>query len=327
MAVGSDISSAGNSEALGELWNGAEWKLSSMVTPSGAKNLHVEAVSCSAATACTAVGYYGTSSGGTEILAERWNGTEWKTQSVPNPNPTAFASLGGVACASATSCEATGTVVTGVLEATTFAAIWNGTEWKLQTTLNPEADASLATVSCTSGSACTSVGGGLNGVLIERWNGTAWSTQKGVNISAVYSQSLRGVSCTSATACIAVGSYEEKLAGPLTDIAEIWNGTEWTRQTVPTPSGAKETNLERVSCTSSTSCMATGRYINSAGIKLALGEMLSGTEWQMVSIPNPTGAQASQLSGVSCASSVECVGVGFYENSSGAIVTLAEVGP
>ncbi|MGA8363232.1 MAG: fibronectin type III domain-containing protein [Solirubrobacteraceae bacterium] len=327
VAVGSDIGSGGNWEALGEIWNGAEWKLSAMVTPSGSKNLHAEAVSCSSATACTAVGSYETSSGAGEVLAERWNGTEWKTQSVPNPNPAGWASLVGVSCTSATSCEATGSVLTAAFETTTFGAIWNGTEWKLQTTLSPEAGAALGTVSCTSASACTSVGGMRNNVLIERWNGTAWSTQNGVKIPAVYSQSLRGVSCTSATACIAVGSYEEKLAGPLTDFAEIWNGTEWTRQTVPTPGGAKETNLERVSCTSSTSCIATGRYMTSAGAKLALGEMLSGTEWQVVSIPNPTGAQASQLSGVSCASSVECVGVGFYENSLGAIVTLAEVGP
>ena len=41
-------------------------------------------VSCTSATACTAVGY-DASVGTTVTLAERWNGTSWKIQSTPNP--------------------------------------------------------------------------------------------------------------------------------------------------------------------------------------------------------------------------------------------------
>jgi hypothetical protein len=41
-------------------------------------------VSCTSATACTAVGYY-TNSGGTDVtLAEGWNGTSWAIQVTPS---------------------------------------------------------------------------------------------------------------------------------------------------------------------------------------------------------------------------------------------------
>ena len=43
------------------------------------------AVSCTSATACTAVGYYATTSGASAALAERWNGTAWAVQPTPNP--------------------------------------------------------------------------------------------------------------------------------------------------------------------------------------------------------------------------------------------------
>src|SRR5690348_11177752 len=45
----------------------------------------LNAVSCSAATACTAVGTNLSPSGVNVTLAERWNGTSWHHQSTPNP--------------------------------------------------------------------------------------------------------------------------------------------------------------------------------------------------------------------------------------------------
>jgi hypothetical protein len=326
--VGSYKNSAGNPEVLGESWNGIEWKLSSMPTPSGVKSiLNVEAVSCSSATACTAVGNYENSSGVTELLAERWNGTEWKLQTVPNPNNKAYVEFNGVSCTSSTSCEAVGTAVPGAFEYKTIAESWNGTEWKIQTTLDPETEDGFLSVSCTASSACTATGESSQGMLIEQWNGTEWKAEKGVSVSGAYLQYLHGVSCASATACTAVGSYREKSTGPYADFAESWNGTEWSRQTLPTPSGAKETFLEDVSCSSSTSCIATGTYVSSSGTKLTLGDLWNGTEWLLISTPNPTGATSSDLSGLSCASSSECTAVGHYVNSSGTTVTLAESDP
>src|ERR1700722_19747616 len=45
---------------------------------------NIESVSCSAFTACTAVGTDLNTSGIHVTLAERWNGTDWQRQATPN---------------------------------------------------------------------------------------------------------------------------------------------------------------------------------------------------------------------------------------------------
>jgi hypothetical protein len=67
------------------------------------------AVTCTSASACTAVGTYTASSGKGVTLAERWNGKSWKIQSSPNLAGALLSQLVGVACTSATSCTAVGT--------------------------------------------------------------------------------------------------------------------------------------------------------------------------------------------------------------------------
>jgi hypothetical protein len=321
VGVGDDKNSSRVFVPLGEAWNGTEWQLKSMPVPSGSVEVTLEGVSCSSSTACTAVGSYQTSTGPYKTLAERWNGSEWTIQSTPTPTGESyFVGLDGVSCSSATSCIAVGFVEVGVFKDTTLIESWNGTEWKIQTSPNPSKEVNaLHGVSCTSSTACTAVGTIYSGVLIERWNGTEWVFQTGANGGS--GSGLNAVSCTSATACTAVGG------SGTSGLAESWNGTAWTSQNIPSPSGAKETTLLGTACPSTASCVATGWYINSSGAKVALGEGWNGTEWQIVSTPNPTGATSSELSGVSCASSAECTAVGHYLNSSGTNVTLAESGP
>jgi len=57
---------------------------------------------------------------------------------------------------------------------------------------------------------------------------------------------------------------------------------------------------------------------------LTLAERWNGTSWAVQPTPNLTGATQSELSGVSCASTRACSAVGYYYNSSGDLVTLAE---
>ena len=54
---------------MAERWNGTAWAMQSIPNPNGSGQLN--GVSCTSASACTAVGYYG----GYVTLAERWNGT------------------------------------------------------------------------------------------------------------------------------------------------------------------------------------------------------------------------------------------------------------
>jgi hypothetical protein len=63
-------------------------------------------VSCSAGTACTAVGAYLSSANKWFTLAEHWNGSEWTIQSTPTSEESVLS--GGVSCPVTASCAAVG---------------------------------------------------------------------------------------------------------------------------------------------------------------------------------------------------------------------------
>ena len=150
----------------------------------------------------------------------------------------------------------------------TLAERWNGTSWKVQSTPNPPGGQhnSLQGISCTSATACTAVGNYFNSAgklvtLAERWNGTAWTVQGTPNPSGAGGSYLEGVSCTSATACTAVGYSDQDLRLPPVTLAERWNGTAWTIEPTPDPTGGQSLSrrLSGVSCTTATTCTAVGR--------------------------------------------------------------------
>jgi hypothetical protein len=97
-------------------------------------------------------------------------------------------------------------------------------------------------------------------VVAELWDGNNWTLQSVDTDDAVDGlDELNGVSCTSATACTAVGTLIGYVA-VVAPVAEAWNGTSWTIQNTPTPSGAGYySQFNGVSCTSATACTAVGK--------------------------------------------------------------------
>jgi hypothetical protein len=237
---------AGFGPPLAEHWDGTTWTTKPTVDPRPTESDSLfSGVSCTSATACTAVGATinnasATPPGTVFTLAERWNGSSWTVQ--PTPNPGGSGSFKAVSCTSATSCFAVGFGGAG-----TLAAHWNGSTWTVQPTPSP---GSFNGVSCTSDTACTAVGSYFNGTRLvtvaARWNGSVWTAQTTPNTDGF--SELKSVSCSSATSCTAVGD-------PF--LAEHWDGTSWTIQ--PTPSSNPFTRLAAVSCSSGASCTAVGQ--------------------------------------------------------------------
>jgi hypothetical protein len=329
-ATGWYASGLGVSALLVERWNGTEWSTESAPSPSGATTMSLTGVSCTSSTACVGTGGYVNSSGTGLTLAESWNGTEWTIKSTPNPSGATSSVLAGLSCTSSTACMAAGYDLNSSGKYVSFAEGWNGTEWTIKSTPNPSgAQATvLQGVSCTSASACTAVGdyessSGNWETLVERWNGTEWTIQTSPNLSGSTVSGLRGVSCTSSTACISTGDAVNS-SGAYVTLAETWNGSTWTVQTTPNPSGAKNSHLRAVSCASSTVCTATGEYVNSSGTTVSLAEHWNGTEWSIQTTPIPSGAKESDLQGASCTSSTACTSVGSYTNNQGITINLAE---
>jgi hypothetical protein len=97
-------------------------------------------------------------------------------------------------------------------------------------------------------------------------------------------------------------------------------GLSWT--TVPTPAPTYAT-IASNSCVSN-SCVNVGTYSSDGGAQFAYASTntnSTGTQENAKATPNPAGATASQLDGVSCAGL--CTAVGMYTSSSGTKLSLA----
>lgn len=150
-----------------------------------------------------------------------------------------------------------------------------------------------------------------NGMLIEfaeRWDGTSWSVIPMPAPSDATDSRLFGVSCTAANACTAAG-VDITSGGDLT-LVERWDGSSWSIQPTPNPTGAGDSSIRSVSCTSATRCTAAGEALGDYvdGSDHTLVETWNGAVWSIQSSPNPT--PSNILRGVSCASLTACSAVG-----------------
>lgn len=288
------------------------WSLQTTATPESFGQMFD--VSCTAADACTAVG---------GSLAQRWNGSSWKSQTLATPAGAKSIDMRGVSCVSSSACFAVGRYMNASSNMVTLAEFWNGTEWSVQSIPNPtSAAAVLEDVSCSSTTECTAVGlfsesgpPELVKTLAIRWNGTEWKIQSTPNPSnTAY---LSAVSCPSSSFCMAAGFYYDSGASAWTPTSMRWNGTEWTTKAAVKPGGATMSWLYGVSCTSSTECTAVGDKEVSALTHehQTMAQRWNGTEWKLQSTPNPE-ATNRNLEDVSCTSSVACTAIGSYINGS-----------
>jgi hypothetical protein len=308
---------------LAERWDGTSWTVKSTPNPARGTLVGLDQVTCTSATACTAVGAYTATSGKRDTLAERWNGTSWTIQSTSNQAGATESGLTAVACTTATACTAVGSYINSSNKTVTLAERLHGKSWKVESTPNQAGttQSQLTGVACTSATRCIAVGSyvaksGTRNTLAERWNGHSWTITRTPNPATSSGSQLSGVACTSAAACTAVGGYFNKSGFGVT-LAERWNGKSWKVQSTPKTSGAPYSVLSGVECTSATACTAVGDYTNRSAIEFTLTERWNGKSWKVQSTPKPAGAFGSGLSGVACTSASRCTSVGAYTDHSG----------
>jgi hypothetical protein len=167
-AVGGSYTSSGEGVTLVERWHNGTWTIQHRPKKAHASDIHLQDVSCSSTTACTAVGYFAGAPRGEGTLVERWNGQRWVVQASPNP-PNPAPSLDGVSCRNRTTCMAVGyfSVVTSISPSgryhykySTLAELWDGHRWTLQRPPNPAKGTGpgLDGVACPTLSGCFSAG-------------------------------------------------------------------------------------------------------------------------------------------------------------------------
>jgi hypothetical protein len=136
-------------------------------------------VSCTSATACTAVGTYWIyiSRVTRYTLAEVWNGKKWRIDPTP-PHPYGSDDfLIEVSCTSAAVCKAVGGNFNAAGTKPLLAEGQNGERWETEAIPKPAGGGQLFGVSCTSATACTAVGVGVNHALAYTWNGKTWKVE------------------------------------------------------------------------------------------------------------------------------------------------------
>jgi hypothetical protein len=136
-------------------WHVEQIPVPSSIGTSSSSVASFEAVSCAGPLFCAAVGNYVTSGPYPQPLAGVWNGHGWRVEAIPHRHPEL--NLQGVACLTASSCEAVGYTLHG-----TLAIGWNGTSWTLGAT--PPSDSTkqfpteLSAVSAVPGGGYVAVG-------------------------------------------------------------------------------------------------------------------------------------------------------------------------
>jgi hypothetical protein len=208
-AVG-EYGSPGNSPpfVLAEHWNGSRWSIQPTASAGGLEGF-LSGVSCTAPTACTAVG--GAANGHPRV--ERWNGIIWKLQRSPSVPGGDQAFFSAVSCTSARACTAVGTDGTGSA-LFPLAQGWNGRVWSSQRAHIAGDD--FTSVSCTAPRACTAVGDASGGAqtLTAAWDGARWSVQPSPqDTGSRTNRTLFDVSCTSQAICFAVGGVNRASNG------------------------------------------------------------------------------------------------------------------
>jgi hypothetical protein len=132
-------------------------------------------------------------------------------------------------------------------------------------------------------------------------------------LNAGNNASVNSVSCTSNTSCVAGGQYLDGI-GSYQAFVSVYNGRTWADHEVAgslnVGNGAQ---VNSVSCVSSTSCVAGGKYADGIGSYQAFVSVYNGRTWADHEVAGSLNVgNGAQVNSVSCVSSTSCVAGGQY---------------
>ncbi len=337
IAVGSGSTRSAQGVTLVVRWNGARFTTLAVPVPAKAIEADLDGISCTAASACVAVGSETIRQSAGVIqkpLAALWNGKKWILSPPAVATKTVDDALVSVSCRTRTSCQAVGTAGTKTADQPrTLAERLSGHRWTVEKTpdVAGRTGDSLSAVRCTSSTACTAVGyssdKSLNAVpLTVVWNGHSWSSQRVPHPSGVPSSQLTGLSCPTTKTCSAVGaSFPANL--PALALAERRNGHSWTIEKAAEGKIQPGNALASVSCPSATTCVAVGQY-EAFGVQetnYPLVAVLTNGTWRLSRPAVQKNATAGELDEVSCASTTSCLALGSVTVPGGLLGTQVSI--
>jgi hypothetical protein len=272
MAVG-HYNSGSSQKLLAEVYNGKGWAVRTAPSIKGGSSFRFFGVSCVTSRFCLVVGDYLPAGGSTHALVERWNGKRWAVYdfSLTPSEQATYTSFSSVSCASTTSCMAVGSTSIGFSNVVTaYAYYFNGSGFVPTTAADPIEilSSEYDSVSCSAATYCLAVGTyqdrsyGFWAQEAAQWNGHRWKLVDPAKRAGEWPYAgLDAVSCIAKDDCLAVGGEntggDAYAPGPLTALAQRWNGHHWATQKVPGRDGL-ENYLRGISCPRVGSCTAAG---------------------------------------------------------------------
>jgi hypothetical protein len=151
-------------------------------------------------------------------------------------------------------------------------------------------------------------------VSAQAASAATWNFQGTAQLSGVSDWGLNGVSCLADGTCIGGGSVTDS-SGFNHVMAQERVGSNWSLLSPAELEGTTSSQFNAVACSSDTDCTLVGEYDNGTD-QLPLAEHFDGTPYLAIDVfPTPPGAQTATLTGISCASSGNCVAVGYYSDT------------
>jgi len=322
---------------------------STTLPPTASTNWDFYRTACGS-TDCASVGYYEDSTSHYEpLVLTSASGVPASGGSVTPQLPSGAdtsapdSELLGVSCWSSGSCVAVGYYrdtsdnLQALVVPITNGSVGTGVEVALPSgaaTATDTQEAELNSVSCSQSGACAAVGyytdlsGNYEPLVLPINNGTVGTSAAGLlpsgAVTSGQDSSLEGVSCTPAGACLAVGYYRPGSSTYLPMTESVTNGAPADVSSVSTPSNAlstDDTSLDEVSCWADGACAAVGYYQDSSGdYEVLATSTTNGLPGAGVEVSLPAGADPAEdspsLDDVSCQSTGNCFGVGYYYDAS-----------
>ncbi len=259
-------------------------------------------------------------------LTEQWNGKHWRV--IPSANKSVNELL-ATSAVSANDIWTVGEYQKGSNPIKSLIEHWDGTSWQIISSPNVAGkDTILNAVSADSPQDVWATGySELNlgdyQTLTEHWNGSKWSIVASPNVGSV-GDILSGVVAVTPGDAWVVGDATVNFSSSQT-LIEHWDGTQWS--VVSSPSiDSLENQLSSVAAISAQDIWAVGSATdNGTGAVQTVIEHWDGTQWNLVTSPNPPGGQVAinGLNSVAVVSAQDVWAVGYHEDSSGNLQTLS----
>jgi hypothetical protein len=175
--------------------------------------------------------------------------------------------------------------------------------------------------SCIGRTFCMAVGGyslsHRTPALSEMFSGGNWVAEPVPSPSAGGNIFANEVSCASQANCLFVGDHWAGAHGAPANLAEAWNGSAWRIVTTAGPAGAPSSALDDVACPTTRFCLAIGWAGTAGHFQDAAYTWKSSATWRRIAVPKPGRARNSELGGLACFDSRNCMAVGNYTSASG----------